>query len=266
MFDDVSSWFFVPIGVQQNVGLSIRTFFMSQDHSDVYHYNERKTREQVCGLRLNLPRKTLVYGEIVKELSGEGKAGKAQTCIYAFHIIDAIMLGGTDIRSFPLKKRLLMCKKFAKAVSQPDKTELTPIRCKDLIPIGDMRTFFNGMSVYKLKDGQSRPGLVTSSTDKPDQFYVPRGLLLFNELKPNLKKLFDKKSGRQFFMDLHQKNRCFFPEVLPNPDLIYASFRSSFVGRQFWKWDLITQVDPDYRDKLATQVTRNDLESFIYRN
>lgn len=140
-----------------------------------------------------------------------------------------------NIRSHPLKERLLMCERFAKTISQPDRTELTPIRCKELTPI---------MSSYKLKDGQVRPVLVTSSSidTKTDRFYVPRGLLFLNELKPSLRKRIDKRTGRHFFVALSRKNKCFFQEELPNPNLIYASFKSSFVGRQFWKWDLITQT------------------------
>lgn len=263
ILDDFSSWFFMPIEVRENFGKNIRTFFM-RGHSAVYQYNERKTWIQVCEWRLNFPRNTLVYGEIVKELRGEGKA---QTCHYAFHIIDAIMLGGMSVRTLPLKKRLLMCKKFAKAVSQPDRTELTPIRCKELFPVDRIRDFFNGMASHTLKDGKMRPGLVTNSSTKPktEQFYVPNGFLFLNELKPNLRKRIDKRSGRPYFVDLSQNNKCFLQEELANPDLIFASFKSSFVGRQLWKWDMMTQLTTNGTDKPATEVTRNDLESFIYK-
>jgi len=43
---------------------------------------------------LELSPDTLLYGEIVKELKGEGRSQRKVT---TFHIIDAISLGGIDI-------------------------------------------------------------------------------------------------------------------------------------------------------------------------
>jgi len=66
--DDVRAWYFVPVEVTENFGNNVRTFFMSRRRTDVYHYSERKTWGQVTGIHLELPRNTLVYGEIVKEI------------------------------------------------------------------------------------------------------------------------------------------------------------------------------------------------------
>jgi len=45
--------------------------------------------------RLELPAKTLVYGEMVKEISG---SKSNQIITTTFHIIDALLLGGKDVR------------------------------------------------------------------------------------------------------------------------------------------------------------------------
>lgn len=52
---------------------------------------------------MELVRDTLLYGELVQELRGEGRSQKRST---ALHIIDAIVLGGVDVSQLHLKERL----------------------------------------------------------------------------------------------------------------------------------------------------------------
>lgn len=273
LFADTEAWHFVPIECIKNTGQNYRTFFISRGHGEVHQYSaERKTWNLVVGMRIELPRDTLVYAEIVTELSGQGRA---QTSIKAFHIIDGMVLGGENIRAQPLRKRLQLCDQFARAINHPGKTvpippgtgsiAVTPIRCKQLIPLSQVRQFFTGHNSYQLKDGKSRFGLPTSSQRAElERFYVPRGLLMFNEIKPNLQREFDAHIHKVYYSDSTQSNCRVYPSHLRHPAMLYASFKSTFVARQLWKWDLITQVEPhNDRARPDRLVYRTDLENFI---
>lgn len=271
---DADAWHFVPVECVEEGGSALRAFFLSRGNGDLHHYNVlRRTWEHtvVAGVRFELPRNTLIYGELVKELSGEGKSQTAHT---ALHIIDAIMLGGQDVRSMPLQQRSMMIRKFAGVINKPGKIidgsglRLAAIRCKDMIPLRQLDTFFGSMEPRKLKDGNVRLG-VTTSTSMADtvKFYVPRGLLMFNELKPNLRKHFDR-NGRLYYCDLDmmakgQRNSSFYPDDMADPNAIYASLKTTLGGRRLWKWELITQVQPDQSVATNSMVYRKDLVDFV---
>lgn len=270
VFFDRSDWAFVPIDVVENAGKSIRTFFMSRGNCDVYKYTESKTWVPLNEITVEISPNTLFYGEIVKELTGEGCA---QRMSYSLHIIDGIVLGGIDIRNYKLSVRNRMCQKFAAALNKPQKrigsnnqqTLTASIRCKPLYQLNDLKRFFGSMEEYQLKDKKIRLGLSVRDILHPDRFYVPRGLMLFKILKPNLCKRFDKNLQDFFYTDIPSKKNFLLSEI-PDPNSIYGSFKSTFPHRKLWKWDDPLQV----KEIISNDVRRDDLlyrfdfERFIY--
>lgn len=51
---------------------------------------------------VELVRDTLVFGELVLEMRGEARSQKRS---HAFHIIDAIVLGGVDVSELNIQER-----------------------------------------------------------------------------------------------------------------------------------------------------------------
>lgn len=274
LFYDKRDWLFVPLDVVENTDKSIRTFFMSKGNRDVYKY-ENKTWSPVTEVFVEMPPNTFIYGEIAKELDGEGGS---QTMVYALHIIDGMVLGGIDIRNLPLQMRNRFCRKFATALNKPRKTFVgidghtqctAPIRCKPLIPITDLRSFFDSMSEYRLKCGKQRLGLSVRGVMDSRRFYVPRGILFFREMKSNLRRKVDPHSGREIFIDMAARNKQFRKEDLPNPDLIYGSFKDTFCFRRLWKWEDPRQVAENWNEPQridGSLLYRVDFERFIYGN
>jgi len=186
------------------------------------------------------------------------------------------MLGGTDIRNLPFLKRLQMCEKFASALNKPSKmiagrdghtqVMLAPIRCKRSFKLSELRSFFGRLDYYRLKDGKTRLGLPLRNRIGDDRFFVPRGILLFNVLKNNLQRLPDPTGKTTVFIDKASNDKRFRLEDLPNPDSIYASFKTTFPHRQIWKWVLATQVDERINETERNReiLYRVDLERFIY--
>lgn len=272
-FFDKSDWAFVPIDVVENAGKTIRTFFMSKGNSDVYKYTEHKTWAPLNEIFVEIAPNTLFYGEIVKELTGEGGA---QTMVYALHIIDGIILGGVDIRNYNLEKRNRLCRKFADALNKPQKMVginsdraqcSASIRCKTLLPLLDLRRFFGSLNSYRLKDNKQRLGLLVRDIMNPNRFYVPRGIVLFKKLKPHLCKRFNPHKQEYYYTDLHAK-RDFLIKDLKNPNDVYSSFRSTFLHRKLWKWEDPRQVDETIDEAVRTPdlIYRVDFERFVYRD
>lgn len=271
IFFDKTDWSFVPIDVVENTGKTIRTFFMSKGNADVYKYTDSHAWAPLTEIFVDITPNTLFYGEIVKELTGEGGS---QTMVYAMHIIDGIVLGGMDIRNFSLEKRNRLCRKFAEALNKPQKIigtsnervqSTAAIRCKTLHPLLDLRRFFGSLNSYRLKDTKIRLGHLVRDLMHPNRFYVPRGILLFKILKPNLCKQFDARRQEYFYTDLHIKKQFLLKEI-PNPDDLYGSFKSTFGHRKLWKWDDPRQVAETMNEacRQGDLLYRVDFENFMY--
>lgn len=205
VFHDRTDWYFVPIETVEDSGKNIRTFFMSRGGRDVFYYSNGSWKS-LQNIVLEMSADTLIYGEIVKESIGEWKS---QTIVYALHIIDGIILGGKNIRHMPLTDRIKMCEKFATSLNKPSKvvsdgvTQIctSPISCKKLYSLKEFRLFFDRLNHYTLKDGRRRLGNLVRSSVGPDRYYIPRGVLFFNDMKPHIAKAFSKTHQKMYYMD-----------------------------------------------------------------
>lgn len=272
IFRDITDWYFVALELTENTMTAYRTFFMSKGGRNVYRYKANGSWEDLRDtISVELTPNTLIFGEIAKELTGQGKS---QTVVNALHIIDGIILGGIDIRNLPLRKRLKMCEKFATALNKPNKvitnrdgtvkTFIAPITCKKLFALRDFRSFFDRLQHYELKSRVLRYGLPVRNVHGPDRFFVPRGLMFFNEMKPNLQKAFSRSQQKIYFID-HSNGKTFFEDLLPDPNVIYASFRTTFCSRRIWTWETETQVKEDdpTTSRMENILYRYDLDVFI---
>lgn len=252
-------WYFVPLDINDTSKYH-RTFFMSRGRRDVYMYTNSRWMP-LQSIYVEMSPKTLVYGEVVKELEGQDRG---QKIIYALHIIDGIILGGEDIRKLPLKERLAQCQKFAHALNKPYKNEelLAPIRCKSLFRFRDIANFFNNMEDFRLKDRNIRKGFKLRNTN--GRFYVPRGLMFINELKSHIGQGLSKSHNKIYYFDTMLK-KSFFLEELQDPKAILGSFRSTFPNRYLWKWDEIDQINEPNFDCDLKDLNRRRDSDLIYR-
>lgn len=269
IFYNKDDWMFVPVenvgnekyndnSRNENAGNSMRTFFMSQGDDDVHKYVDGKW-EPVEEIKVKISHSTLFYGEIVNELSGEGQNQAAK---YALHIIDGIVLGGTDIRNFKLSKRNQMCQKFAETHNKSGKLDgakegcfSVPIRCKILHPLPDLHRFFSSLKSYKLKDNKIELG---QAIDK-SRFYVPRGILILKSMKPNICRQFNAKTKDYFYTDL-QVPKNFKLADLKDQSNIYGSFKSAFAHRKLWQFE--ENTDQSALNSLS-KLDRRTFEEFI---
>lgn len=176
------------------------------------------------------------------------------------------MLGGKDVRSMPLEKRNKVCAKFAKALNKPSfhpsVTQTAPIRCKRIFKIGDLDRFFDILIPRKLKDGTQKLGYNVNFNES-ERFYIPRGLLLMNEVRSDKMRCLSKSNNRIYYFD-KQKKTAKFPEQLPEHEK-FASFKNTYTNRLVWKWERKEQIDEQIDDDVRSSnlLYREDLMRLI---
>lgn len=272
-FRDINDWYFVAVDTVEPSVRQFRTMVMSKGGRDVLMLTPNGSWQALPELHVEITPNTLVYAEVVRELAGEGRS---QTVTHALHIIDAIKLGGVDVRNRSLRERLRMCEKFALALNKPGGRGaevqgrdgqvagyLAPIRCKRLFAMRDFGAFFDRLQHYKLKDGNVRYGMQLRNATGPPRFYVPRGLLFFNEMKPYLQKAFSRSHRKMYYIDPFRK-ATFFEDQITDPAMINASFKSSYTGRRLWAWEQADQVSERLeRERTGKLLYRVDMSEFV---
>uniref|UniRef100_A0A673M3R5 Cap-specific mRNA (nucleoside-2'-O-)-methyltransferase 1 n=1 Tax=Sinocyclocheilus rhinocerous TaxID=307959 RepID=A0A673M3R5_9TELE len=169
--------------------------------------------------------------EIVQELKGEGKA---QRRINAVHVLDALVLNGTDVRDQHFNQRSFanyyMC-----------------------VPPLDYYYYFN----FIFSGGMPR----LSYTGRDDRHFLPSGLYIIKTVNDPWTMAFSKSSKRKFFYNKQTKESTY---ALPPGSV--APFHACHQDRLFWAWeegvrvhDSQTRVNPD-------KLSKDDVLSFIHHN
>lgn len=217
---------------------------------------------------LEMSADTLIYGEIVTEMIGEARK---QITLKALHIIDAIVLGGKDIRHKPLMERNQMCQKFANSLRKPAQclnNKSMPIRCKRLYKLTDIETFFDHLVPRELKDRSEKMGYDIGrryNSRDPDacRFHIPRGLLMLNEVRSDKMRCFSNSQKKIYYFDKNTK-KTDYPENLQAAEK-YASFKNTFTNRLIWKFEvreqILERVDPSRKQK--EYLYRDDFIRFV---
>ncbi|XP_037807846.1 cap-specific mRNA (nucleoside-2'-O-)-methyltransferase 1 isoform X1 [Lucilia sericata] len=258
--ESIHDWYFVPIG-RGETSANACSFFICTTRGKLLRYTDMKKWEPVEYM-FELSPKSLFYGELVFEYNGEGRT-QTRTC--SLHIIDAIMLGGKDVRRLRLNERLSMCTKFAKSINKPYKEGgVSLLRCKRLFKLEDIDEFFGTMRHYRLKDGAQRLGISLNDTDT--KFFVPGGILLFCEICHYFFSIMSKSQNMLYYYN-KTRNASYYKNNMPDEmqNILYASFRNSFIRRLLWKWTNTYQVE-ERSNKVDDHILyRDDFIQYIVR-
>uniref|UniRef100_A0A8C2Q7F2 Cap-specific mRNA (nucleoside-2'-O-)-methyltransferase 1 n=1 Tax=Cyprinus carpio TaxID=7962 RepID=A0A8C2Q7F2_CYPCA len=225
------------------VGGGEQLFLLGLGRSQIYTWDGKAPLrwKKLENFKLELPRETLLSAEIVQELKGEGKA---QRRINAVHILDALVLNGTDVRDQHFNQR-----SFAEVYKVLE------------------------MKVTKSSGGMPR----LSYTGRDDRHFLPSGLYIIKTVngereggnnKDNISGVpypwtmaFSKSSKRKFFYNKQTKESTY--ELPPGS---VAPFHACHQDRLFWAWeegvrvhDSQTRVNPD-------KLSKDDVLSFIHQH
>ncbi|XP_048034089.1 cap-specific mRNA (nucleoside-2'-O-)-methyltransferase 1 [Megalobrama amblycephala] len=240
------------------VGGGEQLFLLGLGRSQIYTWDGKAPLrwKKLENFKLELPRETLLSVEIVQELKGEGKA---QRRINAVHILDALVLNGTDVRDQHFNQRIQMAEKFVKAVSKPSRPDMNPIRVKEVYRLEEMEKIFVRLEMKVTKSSGGMPRL--SYTGRDDRHFLPNGLYIIKTVNDPWTMAFSKNSKRKFFYNKQTKESTY---ALPPGSV--APFHACHKDRLFWAWeegvrvhDSQTRVNPD-------KLSKDDVLSFIHQH
>ncbi|EDV92264.1 cap-specific mRNA (nucleoside-2'-O-)-methyltransferase 1 [Drosophila grimshawi] len=256
---NVSDWHFMPIG-RGEININGCTLFLCKSRGNLLRYTEHRKWELVES-SFNVQPRSIFFGEIVFEYSGEGRTSQ---CVSALHIMDAICLGGIDIRRRPFLERVALCMKYARSLNKPFKKERTcgAIRCKPIFRLQDMSRFFNAMRPYVLKDNSQRFGYTLDD----QRFLVPGGIIIFCELTMNFVTAYSKSHQQIYYFNTITRESQFKEQIEPRRfNEVFASFRHSYTRRHLWKWTSTLQVEEHATEENPKILYRSNFEKFIQR-
>ncbi|KAM3861158.1 cap-specific mRNA (nucleoside-2'-O-)-methyltransferase 1 [Diretmus argenteus] len=239
------------------VGGGEQIFLLALGKSQIYTWDGKmplRWRKLEC-FKLELPRDTLLSVEIVQELKGEGKA---QRRINAVHLLDALILNGTDVRDQHFNQRIQMAEKFVKAVSKPSRPDMNPIRVKEVYRLEEMEKIFVRLEMKVTKSSGGVPRL--SYTGRDDRHFLPTGLYIIKTVNEPWTMACSKNSKKKFFFNKITKESTY--DLPPNS---VAPFHVCHSERLFWAWvdgvivhDSQTRMDPE-------KLSKDDVLSFIHQ-
>uniref|UniRef100_A0AAR2J4I4 Cap-specific mRNA (nucleoside-2'-O-)-methyltransferase 1 n=1 Tax=Pygocentrus nattereri TaxID=42514 RepID=A0AAR2J4I4_PYGNA len=239
------------------VGGGEQIFLLGLGKSQIYTWDGKAPLRwrKLENFKMELPRDTLLSVEIVQELKGEGKA---QRRINAVHVLDALVLNGTDVREQHFNQRIQMAEKFVKAVSKPSRPDMNPIRVKEVYRLEEMDKIFVRLEMKVTKSSGGMPRL--SYTGRDDRHFLPSGLYIIKTVNP-WTMAFSKSSKKKFFFNKQTKTSTY--EMHPSA---VAPFHVCHHDRLFWAWeegvrvhDSQTRVDPE-------KLSKDDVLSFIRKH
>ncbi|KAL6095979.1 cmtr1 [Pungitius sinensis] len=240
------------------VGGGEQIFLLSLGKSQIYTWDGKMPQrwKKLENFKLELPRDTLLSVEIVQELKGEGKA---QRRINAVHVMDALVLNGTDVRDQHFNQRIQMAEKFVKAVAKPSRPDMNPIRVKEVYRLEEMEKIFVRLEMKVTKSSGGVPRL--SYTGRDDRHFLPTGLYVIKTVNEPWTMAYSKNSKMKFFYNKTTKTSTY--EMPPNSA---APFNVCHSERLFWAWvdgvivhDSQTRMDHE-------KLSKDDVLSFVHQN
>ncbi|KAJ8045693.1 Cap-specific mRNA (nucleoside-2'-O-)-methyltransferase 1 [Holothuria leucospilota] len=205
---------------------------------------------------INLPADTLCEVEILEELRGEG-AGQRK--ISAVHIMDAMVLGGEDVRNLHFTERMQKAALFVKALQKPTRQDLSPLRAKEVFRMEELDKVFDRFQIKQVKGSGQRRRLCYCM-EKEQRHFIPSGLYLRKTTKDPWTMRMSRSRHMKYFFN-QTKNESTFscpPEAI-------ASFEAS-LGKCFkWVWDEGVQIHSSQTNHDPNKISRFDIMDFIQR-
>ncbi|XP_054162326.1 cap-specific mRNA (nucleoside-2'-O-)-methyltransferase 1-like [Oppia nitens] len=237
-----------------NSFISVRGFFMGLGRTHIYYWDgSASSKWTKFDAKFELSPSTLIYGEYVQELKGEGKAQKR---IAAFHIIDPLFIGGTDVRNKCFEERISMATKFAKAVHKTSQSEYAAIRMKRVYDLQHIHQIFEHMDMKECKSGAQKVR-ICYEINSDDRFFIPYGLLIVNTVKQPWIVKWSRSQNKLYYFNM--KNGT---SVYDFPADSLADFRYTFSNRMLWKWESDKYLMSEQIDS-KNKLNRYLIENFV---
>ncbi|XP_075554842.1 cap methyltransferase 1 isoform X1 [Dermacentor variabilis] len=209
-------------------------FYLSAGRKQVYQWTGNSTDQwKKVTEGLELPPDTLFYGEMVQEFSGEGRQQKRFNTI---HIIDALVLGKVSVRDKHYEERMKWVQKFAKALSKPSRSDLTPLRAKEVFKLRDVESLFERITL-KLEKGAARNMRLSCTVpkearDREEKHFSATGVLFYRTTREPWHEEFSTSSQRTYYFNTMTRKSDY---EMPKYGCA-ATFKDCFQSAVLWPW------------------------------
>ncbi|KAJ9582234.1 hypothetical protein L9F63_003363, partial [Diploptera punctata] len=255
IFKSIYDWHCMVIGSSRDNKKNC-SFYLGLGRKNVYKLSG--TRWHKVEEKLELSPDTLLYGEMVQELSGEGKS---QRKITTLHIMDALCLGGTDISSHHLTVRHKLCSRFAEALTKKSCKDLMPIRVKELHDMEVVEKVFYRLDQRVIKGSGGQQRLVCNLEDDDTKFFIPGGLMFFKATQEPWMRHESRKTRHKYYYNPIHKDSKYDED---RPKQACSNFVNTFKNRQVWWWEEGVKV-LDVHIPEEGKLQRDQLLSFVNR-
>ncbi|XP_071486988.1 cap-specific mRNA (nucleoside-2'-O-)-methyltransferase 1-like [Diadema antillarum] len=207
-----------------------RFFVLSTGRSHVSFWDGRSSTPKWRKLdrcKLQLPGDTLFEAELIEELRGEGQGQRRMQTV---HILDALWLAGQDIRHLPYSERVQKIGLFVKAVDRPTRTDLTPLRSKDIVRCHDFHEIFDRLTMLQGKGGGRHRRLCYRAAN--NRHFVPTGVFFIKIYNAPWTVQWSRSNQKLYYYNLDNGTSTF---DCP-PDCI-SSFKACRSNRLLWAWE-----------------------------
>lgn len=233
-----------------------RFFIMGLGRSNVYkwdgkpNYRSSIRWHKLENFNLELPRDTLIEVEIVQELRGEGKGQRRAAAV---HIVDAVILGGKDVRSKHYHERMAMAGLLVKAVNKPTRPEMVPLRLKQVFRLdsSSLKDIFSRIEMKVVKGMGRVPRECFVLED--GSHLLPKGIFFIKRIQEPWTYAHSRSAKRLYFYNKDTNESTF-----ESPRDSVASFKSSLGTRYYWPWD-----DTDISQDDENRVDRTNLIDYF---
>ncbi|XP_069684844.1 cap-specific mRNA (nucleoside-2'-O-)-methyltransferase 1 [Periplaneta americana] len=255
VFKSVYDWHCVVLGSSRDSRKDC-AFYLGLGRNKVYKLEG--SRWYKIEESLELSPDTLLYGEIVKELKGEGKSQRKVTTL---HIIDAVYLGGMDISGEHITVRNKLCARFADALNKVSRTDLTPIRVKELFDLEYVDQVFERLEQRMIKGAGGHYRLVYNLGEDSDRCFLPGGLMFFKATQEPWMRHLSRKTRCKYYFSPHQRESKYDKD---RPKEACSSTLNCFKNRQVWWWEEGVKVH-DVHTAKEGKLQKDHLLSFVGR-
>ncbi|ELT98047.1 hypothetical protein CAPTEDRAFT_154782 [Capitella teleta] len=216
------------------VGSKEPVLLLSKGKSAVMQWNGRvQSRwERMHQVNVELPRDTVVLAERVEELKGEGRGQRKVTAV---HIIDGLVLCGTDIRHLHFRERIEKLRKFMRAISRPSRSDLAPIRVKETFRLEHIGKVLTSLEMRRLKSSGLPFRLCHcchTVENGQSSYMIPAGISLYKTMKvPWMMAATRGAQAKLYFYNTETRKSQF-----DFPPEAQASYESCQKTQLFWEW------------------------------
>lgn len=230
-----------------------RVFLLGLGRSRIFKWDgipkNKKQWQKLENINLEIPKETLIEVEIVDEMRGEGKGQRRRVVI---HVIDALVLGGKDIRNRHYTHRMQYAAMFLKAIAKPSRPDMVVVKTKTVFSLTALEDIFESLNVRRVK---GRPCPTLTFVDEENLAIVPNGVTFFKHLNDPWSTAFSKSQQKTYFYNSETRASQF-----DMPHRAIATFGMCARNRYFWDWrsltDDLSSSDPDH-------ITKDTILDFI---